>query len=110
MHEGVLFSKLKEVWWIDNWKEQWKIESLFSFLKLCPVLEELLITINVSCRLIRHAMLTTDFKICSAESRENKPLSRLKLVKLEAFSSQEEEILLAARIYQEVVGGPVKVV
>ncbi|GAB2222787.1 hypothetical protein Droror1_Dr00016914 [Drosera rotundifolia] len=49
VHEGVLFSKLKEVWWIDNSMDQWKIESLISFLKLCPVLEKLLITVDLTC-------------------------------------------------------------
>lgn len=40
-----LLNNLKELWWIDSSMEKHKIEPLASFLKLCPYLEKLFITV-----------------------------------------------------------------
>ncbi|RVX13580.1 F-box protein [Vitis vinifera] len=41
-----LFHELKELWWIDNSLDKYDIDAQLSFLKLCPSLEKLFITID----------------------------------------------------------------
>uniref|UniRef100_A0A2P2K3R9 F-box family protein n=1 Tax=Rhizophora mucronata TaxID=61149 RepID=A0A2P2K3R9_RHIMU len=40
------FYNLKELWWIDNLDERYDSEVLVSFLKLCPSLEQLFVTVS----------------------------------------------------------------
>lgn len=40
------FSKLEHLWWIDNGMDDHKIDSLFCFLKFCPSLKRLFITVS----------------------------------------------------------------
>lgn len=41
------FYNLKELWWIDNSNERYDGEALISFLKLCPSLQQLFVTVSV---------------------------------------------------------------
>lgn len=41
-----MFYKVKELWWIDNEEECYNSDALISFLKLCPVLERLFVTVS----------------------------------------------------------------
>jgi len=41
------FYKLRELWWIYNYnKDESNKDALFSFLKLCPTLEQLFVTVS----------------------------------------------------------------
>lgn len=41
------FYKLRELWWIDSYykDDEYSMDALFSFLKLCPALEQLFVTV-----------------------------------------------------------------
>ncbi|XP_057428042.1 F-box protein At2g39490 isoform X2 [Lotus japonicus] len=41
-----IFYKLRELWWIDNHVYENSIDALVSFLKLCPALEQLFVTVG----------------------------------------------------------------
>lgn len=42
------FYKLKELWWIDYSKDGYGADALIYFLKLCPALETLFVTVGFS--------------------------------------------------------------
>lgn len=41
------FYKLRELWWIDSYKDEYNMDALFCFLKLCPALEQLFVTVGL---------------------------------------------------------------
>ncbi|GLT88993.1 hypothetical protein SLE2022_069970 [Rubroshorea leprosula] len=93
---GFQFYKLRELWWIDNQDQGFNIDALISFLKLCPSLERLFVTIDPRSYRIPHEAQ------CSNQVGKQNQLAGLKVVKLEGFTNQEAETLLAERL-QEVV-------
>ena len=46
LHGNFQFYRLKELWWIDNSSEGYNSDALISFLKLCPALEQLFVTVS----------------------------------------------------------------
>jgi hypothetical protein len=46
LHGNFQFYNLKELWWIDNSSQGYNIDALISFLKLCPALEQLFVTVS----------------------------------------------------------------
>ncbi|KAK8579651.1 hypothetical protein V6N13_142823 [Hibiscus sabdariffa] len=84
-------SELQELWWIDCSTERESINALLCFLKLCPSLERLYVTIDPKC-----------YKLPSTEKFSAlvipDKLECLEAVKLEGFADEEKEILMARRL------------
>ncbi|GMI90048.1 hypothetical protein HRI_002674100 [Hibiscus trionum] len=99
---GLKFDRLIELWWIDYAKERFNGDALMSFLKLCPRLTRLYITIDPKS--YRRANTTAnDLVEVASVSR----LLDLKVVKLEGFPNEKEEIMLAKRLKREFHAEPV---
>lgn len=47
-HGELRFSRLKDLWWIDNSVEEHNIQALFSFMKFCPSLKRLFISVSTT--------------------------------------------------------------
>ncbi|XP_012081578.1 F-box protein At2g39490 [Jatropha curcas] len=95
------FYGLKELWWIDNLNQEYDSQALMSFLKLCPSLERLFVTIDPKSYCVEK--ITS----CSTEvAGRNTKLKHLKLVKLDGFVNQEDEILLAQHLGEIVTTEP----
>ncbi|XVF83585.1 hypothetical protein PTKIN_Ptkin16aG0501200 [Pterospermum kingtungense] len=91
------FNRLKELWWIDNYsKGLYSSDALITFLKLCPSLERLFLTID------HNSYAMPSAASCSEQVGRYTKLQHLKVVKLEGFANQEDEILFAERL-QDVV-------
>ncbi|XP_022764548.1 F-box protein At2g39490-like [Durio zibethinus] len=91
------FYRLKELWWIDNHsKGVANNDALITFLKLCPSLERLFVTID------HNSYVMPSAATCSKQVGRYKKLQHLKLVKLEGFANQDDEISFAERL-QDVV-------
>ncbi|TYI62636.1 hypothetical protein E1A91_D10G259800v1 [Gossypium mustelinum] len=87
------FYKLKELWWIDNYsKGFYNCDALITFVKLCPSLELLFVTIDHNSYVMPNATK------CSKQVRRCTTLQHLKVVKLEGFDNQDNEILLIERL------------
>ncbi|KAK8579649.1 hypothetical protein V6N12_069963 [Hibiscus sabdariffa] len=84
-------SQLQELWWIDCSMERESINALLCFLKLCPSLERLYVTVDPKC-----------YKLPSTEKFSAlvipDKLECLEAVKLEGFADDEKEILMARRL------------
>ncbi|CAJ1977713.1 unnamed protein product [Sphenostylis stenocarpa] len=52
-----IFYKIRELWWIHNHKGENSINALVSFLKLCPALEQLFVTVHAILELINSLVL-----------------------------------------------------
>lgn len=94
------FYRLKELWWIDNQEQGFNIDALISFLKLCPSLERLFVTIDPRSYTIPHEAK------CSKQVGKQTKLRGLKVVKLEGFTNQEDEESFAERLKDVVVLDP----
>ncbi|XVF83573.1 hypothetical protein PTKIN_Ptkin16aG0500100 [Pterospermum kingtungense] len=91
------FYRLKDLWWIDNYsKGLYNSDVLISFLKICPSLERLFLTID------HNSYAMPSAASCSKQVGRYTKLRHLKVVKLEGFANQEDEILFAERL-QDVV-------
>jgi len=126
------FYKLRELWWIDNCNKN--MEALFSFLKLCPSLEQLFVTV---CVLIRDLLnicsalvvnlsdiihfSLTDMQIdpesyssegtnsCLMKETKCTELQHLKLIKFIGFPCPKDEISLAKGLIHMIKGKPPKI-
>ncbi|WRX11494.1 F-box domain - like 10, partial [Theobroma cacao] len=85
------FYNLKELWWIDHSAESDDANALLWFLKLCPYLERLYVTIDPKS----YNMESTKFS--GVVGGINK-LNHLKVVRLEGFADSNEEIFFAKRL------------
>ncbi|EOY18261.1 F-box family protein, putative [Theobroma cacao] len=83
---------LTEMWWIDYSMDRDNFNSLLSFLKLCPCLERLHVTIDPES----YNMGST--KQCTAKVNGLRKLNHLKPLKLEGFANENKEILFAKRL------------
>ncbi|KAE8701550.1 putative F-box family protein [Hibiscus syriacus] len=87
------FKRLKELWWIDCSMARHNINALLCFLRLCPNLERLCVTIDPKC--YDFSSGTEKFSaIVSAPAN----LNGLKVVKLEGFADKQMEFLMARRL------------
>ncbi|XVE52723.1 hypothetical protein DITRI_Ditri02bG0146000 [Diplodiscus trichospermus] len=91
---GEGFIKLTELWWIDNSQERDNFNALISFLKLCPQLTRLYITIDPN------SYTTTNINLSSIKITKSTKLNHLKAVRLEGFANKEKEIVVAKQLTQ----------
>ncbi|WCJ19544.1 F-box family protein [Euphorbia peplus] len=89
IHAEFQFYNLKEVWWIDN---EYDSDALFCFLKLCPCLEKLFVTIDPKSYCVEKKISVPCYCI---EAGRNTKLGNLKVVKLDGFTNQKDQIHLA---------------
>ncbi|XP_050210739.1 F-box protein At2g39490 [Mercurialis annua] len=94
------FYNVKEVWWIESSFEKYDCDSLISFLKLCPSLEQLFVTIDPKCYSMEK---TTKY---SLEAGKNTKLKHLKMVTLDGFAKEADEIYLAQCLQQIITCEP----
>ncbi|KAE8676360.1 putative F-box family protein [Hibiscus syriacus] len=84
--------ELKELWWIDYSMERESFNALLCFLKLCPFLQRLYVTIDP-----KSYKLPGTEKFSALITVPDK-LEYLKAVKLEGCADEEKEILMARRL------------
>ncbi|XVF00104.1 hypothetical protein REPUB_Repub03eG0256500 [Reevesia pubescens] len=89
---SIFLNKLKELWWIDRSMRRENINALLCFLKFCPNLERLYVTIDPKC----YDLPSTE-KFSAIVSAPDK-LNHLKVVKLEGCADEKNEMLLARRL------------
>ncbi|KAG7643674.1 F-box-like domain superfamily [Arabidopsis suecica] len=89
------FYKLQELRWIDNSMNQEQINSLISFLKLCPSIERLFITIDSNT-------YSSNEEVSVNADHARVVLRDLEVVKLEGFKSEEDKNQLIFAL-QEIV-------
>ncbi|XP_002531979.2 F-box protein At2g39490 [Ricinus communis] len=94
------FYNLKELWWIDNSDQEYDCDALISFLKLCPSLEQLFVTIDPKSYYMERTAT------CSIQAGRNTKLKHLKMVKLDRFSNEADEIHLAKCLQQIITSEP----
>ncbi|PON75311.1 F-box domain containing protein [Parasponia andersonii] len=100
MKEAFKFYKLQELWWIDYSEEDYNTDALMYFLKLCPALERLFVTVDPKSYYMPRA--STILK----KSSRHTQLGNLKVVKLEGFMNQEDENKLVKDIKELVTVEP----
>lgn len=98
-----IFYKLRELWWIDNHENENSINALVSFLKLCPALEQLSVTID------RSSYSAPQSNLGSIQATKYSELEHLKLVKFKGFTNPIAEISVAKKLIQLVKGKPPKI-
>ncbi|BAT83073.1 hypothetical protein LR48_Vigan07g094000 [Vigna angularis] len=98
------FYKLRELWWIDNYnKKEFSMEALFSFLKLCPSLEQLVVTIDPE------SYSAEGTNSCIMKETKCTELQHLKLIKFIGFPCPKDEISLAKGLIRLIKGNPPKI-
>ncbi|XP_047170622.1 F-box protein At2g39490-like [Vigna umbellata] len=98
------FYKLRELWWIDNYnKKEFSMEALFSFLKLCPSLEQLVVTIDPE------SYSAEGTNSCIMKETKCTELQHLKLIKFMGFPCPKDEISLAKGLIHLIKGNPPKI-
>ncbi|CAL9236186.1 unnamed protein product [Arabidopsis halleri] len=92
------FYKLQELRWIDNSMNQENINSMISFLKLCPSIERLFIDIDSNTYSSNEEVSVDAVHACE----HARVLRDLKLVKLEGFESEDNKNQLILALQQIV--------
>ncbi|KAL1217771.1 F-box protein [Cardamine amara subsp. amara] len=92
------FYKLQELRWIDNSMNQENINFLISFLKLCPSIESLFITVDLNTYSSKEKV-----SIAYDASKYARVLRNLKLVKLEGSNYNEDDKNKLILALQEMV-------
>ncbi|KAK7295685.1 hypothetical protein RJT34_18596 [Clitoria ternatea] len=100
------FYKLRELLWIDNYdkNDEYNMNALFSFLKLCPALEQLFVTIDPTCY-----YSSGRCNSCLMQESKCTELGPLKVIELMGFASQKDEISLAKCLVNLIKGNPPKI-
>ncbi|XP_010554595.1 PREDICTED: F-box protein At2g39490-like isoform X1 [Tarenaya hassleriana] len=89
--------RLKELWWIDSSLHRENIDSLISFLKLCPSLERLFVTIDPGSYCVNESAAYS--KLIGQRTR----LENLELVRLEGCINHDSDMLSLSEALQEIV-------
>ncbi|XP_028805154.1 F-box protein At2g39490-like [Neltuma alba] len=100
--ESFIFYKLKELWWIV--KDGQSSDALVSFLKLCPALQKLYVTVDPESYFTSNPAASG-----LKEATKYKKLEHLRLVKLMGFTRKEDEISLAKDLIQLVKAKPPRI-
>ncbi|KAI3734838.1 hypothetical protein L6452_14317 [Arctium lappa] len=98
------FSKLEDLWWIDSCMEDHNINCLFCFLKFCPSIKRLFITIDP-----RSCLKPSAADPQSSNKVQKGRLRKLKVVKLEGLNNEEDIMLFKERL-MEVFGAEPRIV
>ncbi|KAK7270080.1 hypothetical protein RIF29_22978 [Crotalaria pallida] len=93
-----IFYKLKELRWIDNYKDENNIDALVSFLKLCPALEQLFVMNDAK------SYSAPRSKSCMVQAATFTKVEHLKLIKFMGFTSQMSEISVAESLIKLIKG------
>lgn len=91
---------LEELWWIDNSMDKYNIIVLLSFLKMCPSLENLFISIDPT----GYSGRSTSKRL--SEVPQHTRLNHLKFIKLEGVMKEEDKISLAENLLEVVTTEP----
>ncbi|KAK1570429.1 hypothetical protein Q3G72_001795 [Acer saccharum] len=100
--DDFVYRNLKELRWIESSMESHKIDTLLLFLHICPSLEKLFITMDPSCYSCPgdgYSWFKSD-KISRVS--KNTCFSKLRVIELENFTNQCDEIALADRLCEVV--------
>ncbi|WJX75530.1 hypothetical protein P8452_59056 [Trifolium repens] len=93
------FYELRELWWIDSYyKNEYSMDALVTFLKLCPSLEQLFVTIDVESYSAERS------NSCLMQATKCTKLEHLKLIKFMGFTSRKDETLLAKCLIHLIKG------
>ena len=89
-HWPFQLSELRELWWIDSSMDKHNIDALLTFLKLCPSLEKLFITVTVF--LTHFSWLTSSLTTLITDPDHNAvcPANEIFRLILEAMAHQAE--------------------
>ncbi|XP_021295890.1 F-box protein At2g39490-like [Herrania umbratica] len=91
---------LTDLWWIDDSRERYNSNALISFLKLCPPLTRLYITIDPK------SYNMGKIKMSSIMVRRSTKLEHLMAVMVEGFENEEEECHLAKQLKKVLEAEP----
>ncbi|KAJ1443129.1 F-box-like domain superfamily [Sesbania bispinosa] len=97
------FYKLIELWWIDSYNDGYSMDALFSFLKLCPALEQLSVTIDPE------SYSSGRSNSCLMQATKCTELEHLKVIRFIGFTSRKDEISLAKCLIHLIKGKPPKI-
>ncbi|KAK3232236.1 hypothetical protein Dsin_004117 [Dipteronia sinensis] len=104
LEDGFVYKNLKELRWIESSMESYKIDTMLSFLHICPSLEKLFITMDPTCYSCSTEggswFRPDDISILSKACFSN----QLRVIELENFTNQHDEIALADRLCEVVPG------
>ncbi|XP_022743078.1 F-box protein At2g39490-like [Durio zibethinus] len=89
---GFCLYRLRELWWLDCSMERDNVNALLCFLKLCPGLERIYVTIDPESYNMRST------KKLPAKVNRLEKLEDLELLKLEGFANESKEIFFAKRL------------
>ncbi|XAR66327.1 hypothetical protein NMG60_11012516 [Bertholletia excelsa] len=89
------FNKLKDLWWIDTKAAKGNTGTLVSFLRICPSLARLHVTIDPTSYCMARTMGE-----CPQEAPKRPRLRRLTVVKLEGFSNEDDVIFLKEHLLE----------
>ncbi|KAE9615680.1 putative F-box domain, leucine-rich repeat domain, L domain-containing protein [Lupinus albus] len=89
------FYKLRELWWINSYKDEHNnIDALISFLTLCPALEQLFLTIDPKSYIAKRS------NSCFMFATECTKLEHLKVINFMGLKNGVSETPLAKKIIQ----------
>ncbi|KAK7343280.1 hypothetical protein VNO77_11903 [Canavalia gladiata] len=98
-----IFYRLKELRWIDSHMDENSIHTLVSFLKLCPSLEKLFVTIDPN------SYFAPRSNSCLTQATKYTKLEHLKLIKFLGFTNRVDEISVANNLIELIKGKPPKI-
>ncbi|XP_020210608.1 F-box protein At2g39490 isoform X1 [Cajanus cajan] len=98
-----IFYRIRELWWIHNHKGENSIDTLVSFLKLCPALEQLFVTSDPTCYSAPGSIS------CLTQSTKNRKLEHVKRITFMGFTKRVDEISVAKELIELVKGEPPKI-
>ncbi|RVW49403.1 F-box protein [Vitis vinifera] len=90
------FNNLEELWWIINSMDKYDIIVLLSFLKMCPSLKKLFLSIDPTS----NCGLCARERECLSEVPPHTRLNHLKFIKLEGVMKEEDKISLAEHLLE----------
>ncbi|XP_034704860.1 F-box protein At2g39490-like [Vitis riparia] len=90
------FINLEELWWIVNSMDKYDIIVLLSFLKMCPSLKKLFLSIDPTS----YCRLSARERECLSEVPQHTRLNHLKFIKLEGVMKEEDMISLAEHLLE----------
>ncbi|KAK7310420.1 hypothetical protein RJT34_07934 [Clitoria ternatea] len=94
-----IFYKLRELRWIGNHMDENSMNNLVSFLKLCPALEQIFVTIDPES-----FMVPRSNSGLMMQATKYTKLEHLKVIKFMGFKNRVDEISVATKLIERVKG------